>query len=228
MNVLAIDTSGDAQVLGLRVGSTHFEKSEIAGRAHSRMILPGILELLAQARLDKQDLDAIVYGRGPGSFTGLRIAAGVVQGLAYGLDLPVVPVSTLACLAQGEYRASGATNVVVAMSARKQEVFFGSYRITDGIAVLEGAEGVHEAAAVPRQSFRQCAGVGSGWQFREKLEAALDVSVTHVVLEARPRAVDLLDLGLHAYVSGGAITAVEATPEYLREQVATRPKDRTS
>ena len=221
MIALAIDTSTSAQVIGLRMGSEDIERFEIAGRAHSKLILPAILDLLAQAGIDKRSLDVIVFGQGPGSFTGLRIAVGVVQGLAFGLDIPVVPVSTLACLAQGEYRRSGATHIVVAQTARLEEVFFGSFEIRDGLVRAVGEERVVEASMVPHQSFDTCVGVGSGWTLKTQLEAALGAIAQQVVLEAWPRSPDLLDLGMQAMEEGKAVSALEARPMYLREQVAT-------
>ncbi|HKI73242.1 MAG TPA: tRNA (adenosine(37)-N6)-threonylcarbamoyltransferase complex dimerization subunit type 1 TsaB [Pseudomonadales bacterium] len=223
MNVLAIDTSTEAQVLGLGIGDSVVEKHDLVGREHSRIILASVVSLLAEHGIDKKQLDLIVFGQGPGSFTGLRIAVGVVQGLAYGLGIPVVGVSTLACLAQGQYRSSGATNIVVAQSARKEEVFFGSYTIVEGIAQLQGSEGVFDASQVPNQAFEHCVGVGSGWQLKDKLETALGVRATDVIIDALPRAADLLTLGLHAFENGEAVSALDAQPEYLRERVASKP-----
>lgn len=223
MITLAIDTSAEAQLLGLQIGDTVHERFEIAGRDHSRIILPAIMALLEETGVAKSDLDAIVYGRGPGSFTGLRIAVGVVQGLAYGLGIPVVGVSTLACLAQGQIRLCGASNIVVALSARKEEVFFGSYSIEDGLARLQGEEGVFEAAEVPQQAFTDYVGIGSGWQLRQQLESALGSPASDVVLDVSPRAEDLLALGLDAFNRGEATSALLARPEYLREQVAAKP-----
>lgn len=221
MIALAIDTSTAAQVIGLRAGASDLESFEMAGRTHSKIILPSIMALLAEAGIDKASLDLIIFGQGPGSFTGLRIAVGVVQGLAYGLDIPVIPLSTLACIAQGEFRRSGAVNIVVAQSARKREVFFGSYTIQNGLARLVGEEGVFDAEAVPRQPFDTCVGVGDGWQLREQLEPALGVNVTDIQTEVFPRARDLLDLGADAFARGETVSALDARPKYLREQVAT-------
>ena len=101
----------------------------MSGRSHSRDILPTITALLTKNKLSLRNLNYIVYGQGPGSFTGLRIAVGVVQGLAFGLNIPVVPVSSLACLAQAQYRRSGQQQIVSALHARKEEVYLGKYRI---------------------------------------------------------------------------------------------------
>lgn len=223
MNLLAIDTSTRAQVLGLRAGDRLIDGTGIVGREHARKVLPGIVDLLAEAGLEKSDLDAIVYGKGPGSFTGLRIAVGVVQGLAYGLGIPVVPVSTLACLAQGAWRRTGETNVVVALAARKEEVFFGSYRIENGIATEVGPEGVFEASEIPTQPFDRCAGVGDGWQFAGQLQEAGGIVAEQIAVDVLPEVHDLLVLGEYGVEQGKAVTAREAHPEYLREQVATPP-----
>jgi len=220
MNVLALDTSSNALVLGLQAGGRRLERFELVERSHSREILPAIIGLFEEAGLSLRQLDAIVYGKGPGSFTGLRITVGVVQGLAYGLDIPVVPVSSLACLAQGEYRGYGNTCIVVALTARKQEVFFGAYEIYDGLARLVGKEAVLDVAEVPGVTGNNWVGVGSGWKLEDKLEKSLGVDIREVRCEVWPRPTDLLDLGIAAFERGEAIAAHDAVPEYLREQVA--------
>lgn len=223
MILLGIDTSTEVLVLGLRHGTTLSDATEVAGREQGQRILPAIVSLLEKAGVAMNDLDGIVFGQGPGSFTGLRIGVGVVQGLAYGLRIPVAPVSTLAILAQAEYRKSGATSIVVALHARKDEVFFGAYKIANGVARLVGKEAVHTAADVPPSAFDQCVGIGSGWQFEAALTSALGVSVTGVRLDVTPAAEDLLVLGMDAFAGGRTISALEARPEYLREQVASLP-----
>jgi tRNA threonylcarbamoyladenosine biosynthesis protein TsaB len=169
------------------------------------------------------DLDGIVFGKGPGSFTGLRITVGVVQGLGFGLQIPVIPVSTLACLAQGEFRESGATSVLVALSARQQEVYFGAYRIEDKVPFLSGVESVVEASGIAEQEPRDWVGIGDGWQFREQIESAIGTSVSRIHLDVWPRPADLLDIGLVKMARGETLPAMEARPEYLREQVANVP-----
>lgn len=222
MNILALDTSSDALVLGLQKDDERLEVSELLERSHSREILPTMTNLLADAGLSLNELDLLVYGQGPGSFTGIRITVGVVQGLAYGLNLPVAPVSSLACLAQGEYRRTGNEHIVVALSARKQEVFFGAYEIADGIARLVGRETVADVRDAPSPGGRErWVGVGSGWQFRDELTTSLGITMDDVRLEAYPSGIDLLDLGQDRHRRGELISASEATPEYLREQVAT-------
>ncbi|MDZ7683801.1 MAG: tRNA (adenosine(37)-N6)-threonylcarbamoyltransferase complex dimerization subunit type 1 TsaB [Gammaproteobacteria bacterium] len=190
------------------------------GRSHSQKILPTIESVLSEAGIGRRELDGIVYGQGPGSFTGVRITVGIVQGLAFGLDIPVVGVSTLACLAQQAYRETGATNIVVALAARAEEVYFGSYVVDSGMVRLQGVEAVLDAADAPSQSFEECLGVGSGWALRSKLETALGARATDVTVECWPRARALLELGRDGFDRGIAVPGEKARPEYLREHVA--------
>ncbi len=227
MNLLAIDTSSVRSIIGLQIGNTRLEKVTLSGRSHSRDILPSIVALMEEGGLALQALDGIVFGQGPGSFTGLRIAVGVVQGLGYGLDIPVVPVSTLACLAKGQFRQSGIRNVLVAQSARKEEVYLGAYTVDAVDPILHGSEMVVEASEVSLPGLKAISGLwmgaGSGWQLRESLEVALNITMDRVEVNIFPEPEDLLDIGMVRMEKGETITAMEATPEYLREQVANVP-----
>lgn len=224
--LLVLDTSSQAQVVGVHRDGELFEQFEIVGRGHSQKILPTIESALASADVDISSLDAIVFGRGPGSFTGVRIAVGVVQGLAYGLGIQTVGVSTLAVLAQEAHRRTGENNIVVALTAREDEVYFGSYVVQDGIARLQGSEGVFRASEVPRQRFERCIGIGSGWALQTEMESAAEVTAGRVELEVWPRAHGLVMLGQDAIARGEAVPAADAHPEYLREQVAKPPSKR--
>ncbi len=227
MNILAIDTSTTACVLGIKTHGVEITRFEQIDRSHSLELLPRIVAILADANLDKNDIDLIVFGRGPGSFTGLRIAVDVTQGLAYGLDIPVVGVSTLACIAQGRSRKSlngTATHVMVAQIARQEELFYGAYDVSGGVAKLVQSEAVYLASEVPALPDGPWVGVGSGWAFADKINASSGAGVSDVLLEAWPEAQDLLMLGEEAFKSGAAVSAAQALPEYLREQVATPAK----
>ena len=210
MNVLVVDTSTKACVLGLAKKEDFYDSSEMVDRSHSKVVLPKIDELLEESGVDKSELDLVIFGQGPGSFTGLRIGVGVVQGLAFGLNIPVVAVSSMACLAQSVYRDHQHENCLVALNARNTEVYFGSYSINDGFAALNGTEGVFEASEIPVQNREKSwVGIGNSWQLRAEMEY--------------PTARDLFELGLHRYHQGKAVTALEAKPEYLRERVANLP-----
>ena len=218
--LLLIDTSSQAQIVAVYANGELYEQFDIVGRGHSQKILPTVQSVLEASGVEPASLDGIVFGRGPGSFTGVRIAVGVVQGLAFGLGIETVGVSSLGVLAQEEFRRSGETDVMVALTAREDELYFGSYVISDGVARLQGEEGVVRASAVPSQPFTTCHGVGSGWQLKADIEASSGVTATHVELEVWPRARGLLELGLDAIARGETTSALDARPEYLRERVA--------
>ena len=226
MNVLAIETSTTACSLGLRIDSETIEQTTQLGRNHSREILPRIGALLTDTGVELRSLDLIVFGKGPGSFTGLRIALGVVQGLAYGIGVPVVGISTLACCAQGRYRAFGDEHIVVAETARLTEVYFGAYRVSNGLVEPIMADAIFEAAEVPPLAPQRWVGIGSAWQERASLETALSAKMVEVQTQIFPAAIDLLDLGIRAYEAGEGLNPMLATPEYLREQVASKPVSR--
>jgi len=225
--VLAIDTSTKACVLGLSdsVSGEIRTATEIVGRTHSEIILPKIMTLLKDCDITLEDVDLIVYGKGPGSFTGLRIGVGVVQGLAFGLDIPVVGISSLACLAQEVFRLENKSHAIVALSARLQEVYHGSYAEIDGFMSLVGKEGVCEASEMPQEDKElSWVGVGSGWALRSEIESGTQISVDNVFDIPHPNAIDLLSLGINAFQKGLFVDALSAQPEYLRETVANLPK----
>ncbi len=226
MALLAIDTSSSICVLGIRSGGDTWVDESDLGRTHSQEILPRIEALLAKSGIKKSELSALVYGQGPGSFTGLRIGVGVVQGLAYGLGIPVVGISSLACLAQQVLTGQG-TGALVALAARNTEVYFGAYeQLNEGVSLV-GHEGVFEAGQLPAQdSAITWTAVGGGWIYEELLLHASQVSVDRILLETELKANDLLDLGELALAAGRAKPASEALPEYLREQVAAKPANK--
>jgi tRNA threonylcarbamoyladenosine biosynthesis protein TsaB len=225
MKVLAIETATNACSLGLRIdGVTTTEFAELK-RTHSREILPRISDLLTKVGVQADELDLIIYGKGPGSFTGLRIAIGVVQGLAYGLGIPVVGVSTLACCAQGRYRLHGDELIVVAETARADEVFFGAYGVVEGLVCPKMPDAIHVAGEAPVLLEGRWVGIGSAWQALQlPLETSLQQIMTSIEPHVFPLAEDLLDLGVAAFNRGLGHDPMLATPEYLREQVAAKPE----
>jgi tRNA threonylcarbamoyladenosine biosynthesis protein TsaB len=225
MNILAIDTSTPVCMLGLKVGDELFTNSQRVDRTHSKVVLPRILGLLQDASIDKSNIDLIVYGQGPGSFTGLRIGVGVVQGLGFGLGVKVVGVSSMAGIAQTVMRKKQVDHVLVALTARNKEVYFGSYSRQKEIAVVNGSEGVWEASDVPAQSLDlSWSAVGSGWNLIDELSDATGVVPISIELELEPMVEDFIVLGQQRASQGFSTDAIDAIPEYLREQVATPPK----
>jgi len=212
-------------MLGLKVGDELFTNSQRVDRTHSKVVLPRILGLLQDASIDKSDIDLIVYGQGPGSFTGLRIGVGVVQGLGFGLGVKVVGVSSMAGIAQTVMRKKQVDHVLVALTARNKEVYFGSYSRQKEIAVVNGSEGVWEASDVPAQSLDlSWSAVGSGWNLIDELSDATGVVPISIELELEPMVEDFIVLGQQRASQGFSTDAIDAIPEYLREQVATPPK----
>jgi len=221
MKLLAIDTATEACSAALAIGDDIIERYEVAPRRHPELILKMVQSLLDEAQLEIGSIDAVAFGRGPGAFTGLRIAAGVAQGIAWAIDKPVVPVSTLAAMAQGAKREFAATHVLCAIDARMQEVYWGGFE-TSGSEVVEVlAECVVAPDAVPLpQKMTGWLGVGSGWQsYHEALMARTAGRVSGTQGGYLPHAADIARLGIRAFRQGSAVPAHQAVPVYLRDQV---------
>ncbi len=218
--LLALDTATEACSVALLHNGQVFSRYAVIPRLHAQSILPMISEVLAEAGIAKTAVDAIAFGRGPGAFTGLRIAVGVVQGLAFALECPVLPVSNLAAIAQRACREHGAKQVAVAIDARMDEVYWGCYTLLDGDVQLQGIEAVlpPERAALSRGAVGEWFAAGTGWQaYAERIT----VPVYACDPQLLPHAVDILTLAQGMWQRGEAISAQQAQPIYLRDQVAT-------
>lgn len=222
MKILAIDTSTEACSAALLLEGEVRERYQVAPREHAALILAMVESLLADAGLALGQLDGLAFGRGPGAFTGVRIGTGVVQGLAFGADLPVVPVSSLAAMAQGAYREKGAERVLAAIDARIQEVYWGAYRIgAAGLMELEGSERVCKPTDVPVPAETGWFGTGTGWgTYADELTSRVWAAVTGFEAERFPHAADIAVLAAEGFRRGLAVRAEEAQPVYLRDEVA--------
>ncbi len=222
MNILALDTSTEACSAALTVSAELRERFVIAPREHSGLILPMVESLLSEAGLSLSQLDAIAFGCGPGSFTGLRIAAGVVQGLAFGADLPVLPISTLAALAQGAHTNLGKSAVLAALDARMGEVYWGIYKAdSTGIMMLQGVEGVCDPQLAPLPKDGDWHGAGSGWkEYGALLQTRCGARLRSVEAERLPHARHIALLAHSGLQKGLAVNAEHALPVYLRNEVA--------
>jgi len=225
MKLLALDTSTEACSAALLLDHDIHERFEIAPGAHSRLILPMIEDLCTQAGVQLKDMDALVFGRGPGSFTGVRIAASVVQGLAFGADLPVMPVSTLAALAQGAWQLHQWPRVLAALDARMGEVYWGAFeRGDDGVMRAVRDECVMAPDQVTLPETGEWHGAGSGWAaYATVLHARCGERVAHFDGQIFPRAAYLLPIAAVEFQRGAVVSADQALPVYLRDQVAQRP-----
>lgn len=226
MKILAFDTATEACSAALWLENhVVIERYALAPREHNRLILPMIEAVLAEAGLSVGQLDALAFGRGPGSFTGVRIAAGVAQGLALGADLPLVPVSTLAALAQEALDETGGEYAYPCIDARMNEVYWAVYRRGDtGLAEVVGEEAVLPAAQVTCPETARGVGTGSGWaSYGEVLQSRLGERVDNVLAGRFPRAGMIARLGAEAYRQGVALSPEQAQPVYLRDNVANKP-----
>ncbi len=221
MKLLALETATEACSVALWLEGELLDRHEVAPRRHAALLLPLAEELLAEGGLSLGALDALAFGRGPGGFTGLRIAAGAAQGMAIAAGLPVVPVSTLAALAQGCHRRTGAASVLAALDARMGEVYWCLFRSGEsGLMEPAGGEAVCPPQALSPPRMEVAAGCGSGWQrYRESLAARLGGPPAILEAEALPRAADLARLAVAAFESGTALAPEQAQPRYLRNRV---------
>ena len=225
MKLLAIETATEACSAALYIDGEVQEEYEFAPRGHAQLLLGMVDKLLAEAGLSPTGLDALAFGRGPGAFTGVRIATGVAQGIAYAADLPVLPVSTLATLAQGGLREFGWTRVATAIDARMNEVYWAAWSANDaGLMVAHSDEMVCPPEQVPLLDGEEWHGIGSGWQsFAEALNVRQQGRVLDWQGEYLPHAQDVAVLAADAFIKGRAVTAREALPVYLRDQVVQTP-----
>ena len=220
--LLALDTATEACSVALLHEGRVFSRYEVIPRLHAQRVLPMVQELLAEAGIALAAVEAIAFGRGPGAFTGVRIAVGVVQGLAFALDRPVLPISNLAVMAQRAHREQGATQVATAIDARMDELYWGCYRLEDGEMRLVGVEAVlpPEQVALPRGAEGEWFGAGTGWAFASRIPVPVQAMDAGLL----PHAEDLLTLATFAWARGEAVVADQAQPVYLRDNVATPKK----
>lgn len=223
LNILAFDTSTEYLSLALQKGSDVFTFNIHAGQTHSQMMLPQIQALLVEAELLLSDLQGIAFGAGPGSFTGVRIAAGVAQGLGFGANLPVVDICTLLALAE----SSGADKVIACLDARMGEVYHAAYEKTQGAWQTILAPGLYKPAEVPSVEGKGWVGAGSGWQtYAEQLREVYGTQLQTVQPEILPTASAILALAQPMMIRGHAKSAGEAMPIYIRNRVALKTAER--
>lgn len=219
MKILAIDTTFSACSAALLLDNEVIERCEWCPRGHTRLLLPMLQSLFADAGITLTDLSAIAFSCGPGSFTGIRIASGVVQGLAFAKDLPVIPISTLHALAQTAYREMHAERVLVATDARMNEVYWGAYSVeTNGLMKVVIPEDVISPDKLVFASEQSWWGIGDGWAAYEAiLQMRFAPLLQSINTECYPKAQDIARLAVPNYLQGNVLSAEQALPIYLRE-----------
>lgn len=221
MKLLALDTSTEACSVALLYQGSIIALDEVCPQQHSKRVLPMIDGLLAEAGLNLTSLDGIVFGRGPGSFTGVRIGVSVAQGLAFGADLPVYGVSTLAAMSQAAVRLHQASQIVAAIDARMAEVYLASYRCdSDGVVQqLTAEQAIKPLLLAPMAFSGPVMAVGTGWQtYASELLAAQHAEIASDILY--PSAQDMLTLARSAFTEGHFVSAEQAEPVYVRDEVS--------
>jgi len=223
MKFLALDTSTEACSVALALDGQILALDEVCPQQHSKRILPMVQQLLADAGVSLHQLDGIIFGRGPGSFTGVRIGVSVAQGLAFGADLPVFGVSTLAAMAQAAVQQN-ATEVIAAIDARMAEVYIAAYALDEaGLMQAITPEIAAKPAALPEVltslSFTsQLLGVGTGWQtYPQALQQLAPALIADSILY--PSAQFMLPFASRAWQQQLFVSAEQAEPVYVRDEV---------
>ncbi|BDX06061.1 tRNA (adenosine(37)-N6)-threonylcarbamoyltransferase complex dimerization subunit type 1 TsaB [Planctobacterium marinum] len=219
LNILVIDTATEACSVALQSEHGVISRFEVCPQEHSRKLLPMVQEVLCEADLQLTQLDVLGVGAGPGSFTGVRIAMGMVQGLSFGAGLPIVKVSTLQAMAQQCHANSGSQSVISLIDARMSEVYFGHYQLDEnGLMQLQNQELVISPEALvdgPLSQASEFAGAGTGWKAYEQFStfAPQDISVTY------PDARWMLPMAKYQWQQGHTFEAAKIEPTYLRDKV---------
>lgn len=225
MNLLAIETSTETCSVALSVNGELVENYQHAPRQHAELLLPWVGQLTAAAGIGFSSIDAIVFSRGPGSFTSLRIGIGVVQGLAWAANRPVIPVSSLAATAQTAVE-KGVTSALVALDARMNEVFTGAFEINgNGVMVPVSTEKVCSPEEVAAPTHGETFGIGNGFD-RYTALGELSGQLAGVHTDIWPKASSMLPLAGEWLNSNEPLRAEQAQPVYLRDNVAKKEKDR--
>ena len=221
MNILALDTCTECCSAALLYRGEVLARQEMTARGASDLILGMMDSLFEQAGTDLSTIDAIALGRGPGSFTGVRVGVGVAQGIAYARDLPVIPISSLAAVAESARQTVGADNIAVAMDARMGEVYAAHYQHSNTGWQQMTAEQVCKADAVTLPTSGDWFGVGTAWEtYDTELRTHYGARLQGVAAAHFPLASAVIALAQIEAAAGRMLPAAEALPVYLRDNVA--------
>lgn len=224
MKILALDTSTEYCSLALWLDGFVLSQEVLAGQKHTELLLPMLQEMLVESGLALTQLDGFAFGAGPGSFTGLRIACGIAQGLAFATDLPVIGISTLEAMAQ----KIGVSHVMTALDARMGEIYYAAYSQTmDGWSTVQAPLLCLPQHAPPVPDEDCWVGCGSGFdQYHEILSHLYGDRLCRIDLKCYPHAREMAQLAAPKLMQGLGVAAEEAIPVYIRNKVALKENER--
>jgi len=228
MRILALDASTEVCAVALGGREGFVERSAVAGQRHSELLLPMIAAVLADARIGVSALDGIAFGSGPGSFTGLRIACGVAQGLALGAGLPVIGIPTLAAMAEVTRTRDGSTRVVAALDARMREVYIAAYEYEGPSWRERMTPAVTAPETAPLPTGSNWVGVGGAFGVYPALALRLDSALVRCDAGINPTASAIGALALPGFEAGAGVAARDAAPLYVRHRVALTTAERAA
>lgn len=223
-NILALECASETCSVALSHNSEIIEKISVSPQRHNELLLPMVSDVLSQAQLSISDIDAFAFGRGPGSFTGIRIAASVIQGLAFATNKAVIPVSSLAALAQGAFDEHQCTEVLTIVDARMGEIYWAHYKPKERIMRLIGNECLclpSKAPVIQEYLTGKCTTlmvVGNAYAYEEELASANNLQLEWM-RNISATAKDVAKLALVSFEAGDIYPAEKAIPVYLRETV---------
>jgi tRNA threonylcarbamoyladenosine biosynthesis protein TsaB len=222
--ILAIETATDACSVAVYRDGEYQQCHELAPREHAQRVFGMLNELLPHGKLREQGIEAIAYGCGPGSFTGLRIAASAVQGLAFANDLPAIPISTLACQAATALRLGvidGVAPVLSALDARINEIYAALYRFEEGIPQLQWGPVACAPGALQLDTGNDILdALGSGCNFISKFPPGLVAALRSNSPAVEPEARDLVPIALEMLRRGEVQGAAQVQPVYVRDEIS--------
>lgn len=219
MKILAIETSTEACSAALEIDNSCIFRHEIAPRKHTELILPMINSLFEEANIKVNSLDAIAFGCGPGAFTGVRVAIGITQGLAYPYDIPVIPISTLAALAQ--QFAKEYNHIATALDARMKEIYWGLYETNEhNLVQALKKEKVCSPMNISSPTKGEWIGIGTGWkEYSSEIKSKFKCKILDIKYDVYPHAKNIIQLAKESYRNGKFIPVDRASPVYLRNKV---------
>jgi tRNA threonylcarbamoyladenosine biosynthesis protein TsaB len=221
MNILALDTCTESCSAALLYQGQLFERVEMTQRGHSELILGMMDELFDDAKTSISEINAVAFGRGPGSFTGVRVGVGVAQGIAFARDISVIPISSLAATAQGVVDTFNTDYIAVAMDARMGEIYCANFQVVDGLVVLLDEEKVCPPEQFKPMSEQSWLGIGTGWaEYESILTENFAGKLEQVNAVCFPHAASIIKLAQQEAEAGRLLPADQALPVYIRNNVA--------